>query len=127
MIGGEYMDNVRRRSREAAARYRRRHKKVLKQRRLSNYKELRDWADGLKEGIPCKDCNKEFPPYVMDWDHVRGRKVKSVSDLCATGANNGSENVRKAIMKEITKCELVCSNCHRIRTHERRGKERRYG
>ena len=24
------------------------------------------------------------------------------------------------IKKEIEKCEIVCSNCHRIRTHKRR-------
>ena len=27
---------------------------------------------------------------------------------------------KKKLMEEIAKCEVVCSNCHRIRTHVRR-------
>jgi hypothetical protein len=27
---------------------------------------------------------------------------------------------KKNILKEIKKCDLVCANCHRIRTHERK-------
>jgi len=27
---------------------------------------------------------------------------------------------KKKIDEEIAKCEIVCSNCHRVRTHKRR-------
>lgn len=61
---------------------------------------------------PCVDCGLCFPPYVMDFDHVRGTKTHNVSRLLHWGSN--------AVFAEIAKCDLVCSNCHRIRTHNRR-------
>lgn len=66
----------------------------------------------LKENKPCSDCHKIYPHYVMDWDH-RENKVDNVSTLVAKGQKT------KALI-EIDKCDLVCSNCHRIRTHQRR-------
>jgi hypothetical protein len=49
----------------------------------------------------------------MDFDHVRGRKHKNVMELIPTLS-------KKKIDEEIAKCEIVCSNCHRIRTHQRK-------
>jgi len=62
---------------------------------------------------PCTDCGVRYPPYVMDLDHVRGTKVRNVA-LLKTYATT-------AILRaEIAKCEVVCANCHRIRSHRRR-------
>lgn len=66
----------------------------------------------LKESVPCMDCNKKFPYYVMDFDHVTNDKSFEIS----TNSGKSLENIKK----EIEKCEIVCSNCHRIRTHKRR-------
>jgi lysyl-tRNA synthetase class I len=52
----------------------------------------------------------------MDFDHVRGRKHKNVMELIPTLS-------KKKIDEEIAKCEIVCSNCHRIRTHGRKVKK----
>lgn len=60
---------------------------------------------------PCMDCGKAYPHYVMDLDHVRGKKVRNVSGMI----KNCSV---KRIKKEIAKCDLVCSNCHRERTQK---------
>lgn len=65
-----------------------------------------------KDG-PCTDCGQRFPTYAMDFDHVRGEKVAAVSVLVSKGA---SEEI---IREELAKCELVCANCHRIRTFSR--------
>jgi len=64
------------------------------------------------KAVPCTDCGGKFPPEAMDFDHVRGEKVKHVGWL-----EDGSL-VR--LMAEIAKCELVCANCHRVRTAQRR-------
>ncbi len=66
----------------------------------------------LKEN-PCTDCTLRFPYYVMDWDHRPGEtKSFNVSEALY---NYGLER----ILAEIKKCDLLCSNCHRIRTHKR--------
>lgn len=68
-------------------------------------------VDALKKG-PCSDCGDEFNPWQMQFDHVRGKKIDSVSNLVR-------HNRRKAVFLEIAKCELVCANCHADRTHNR--------
>src|SRR5690349_12006022 len=72
--------------------------------RLRKYNRIKE----LKNK-PCMDCGKFYPPYVMDFDHVRGEKKFDLSRLSG----------KAVTLKEITKCELVCANCHRIRTHLR--------
>jgi hypothetical protein len=60
---------------------------------------------------PCADCGGCFPPCAMDFDHVSGDKV---DDVCGLLFDTGRW---ERILAEIAKCELVCANCHRIRTH----------
>jgi hypothetical protein len=64
---------------------------------------------------PCADCGNEYPSYVMDFDHVRGEKVANLGRLVNKPAT------LEAIANEIAKCDVVCSNCHRIRTHSQPG------
>ena len=74
---------------------------------------LAQYIRDLKEASPCMDCKNKYPYYVMDFDHVRGKKHANVMELIPTLS-------KKKIDLEIAKCEIVCSNCHRIRTHVRR-------
>ena len=61
---------------------------------------------------PCQDCGKKYPHYVMDFDHREGeKKLLEVARMVAGGWS------LKKIMKEIKKCDIVCSNCHRLRTY----------
>lgn len=62
------------------------------------------------KSVPCTDCKIQYPYYVMDFDHL-GDKVYNVHDMDLTST--------KKILDEMAKCEVVCSNCHRIRTYER--------
>lgn len=64
------------------------------------------------KACPCVDCGVQYPPYVMDLDHVRGEKLFVLSK----GYNHSVE----AQLAEIEKCDVVCTNCHRERTHVRR-------
>lgn len=78
-----------------------------------SYDRRKAWRDSLKEGQPCVDCGQVFPPCCMDWDHVRGEKCFNVSQAAIFKS-------KEVTLREISKCELVCANCHRIRTHRRK-------
>jgi hypothetical protein len=61
---------------------------------------------------PCEDCGQSFPPWVMDFDH-RDPKTKSF----ALAAGHALLKSREALLAEIAKCDIVCANCHAIRTY----------
>ena len=73
--------------------------------------EIQSFLVELKN-VPCADCGNIYHHCAMDFDHVRGNKVASVSSL------KRFHSFAK-IKKEIAKCELVCAVCHRIRTFNR--------
>jgi len=62
---------------------------------------------------PCADCGKTFHYAAMDFDHVRDIKRVDISRMIRTGYSVA------AIEQELKKCEVVCANCHRIRTWSR--------
>ena len=72
--------------------------------------ELRRYLDGVKMERGCIDCGYRKHPSALDFDHVRGEKVLLVS-ACKSRAQADTE---------ITKCDVRCANCHRIKSWERR-------
>lgn len=61
---------------------------------------------------PCTDCKGWFEPCQMQFDH-RDRTTKSglVSDFLRVST--------KRLLEEVAKCDVVCANCHALRTHVR--------
>lgn len=76
--------------------------------------EYQDRNDAIKLARGCADCGWREWARGLDWDHVRGTKVASIAGLIANG------RLWSEIEDEIAKCDLVCANCHRIRTTVRR-------
>jgi hypothetical protein len=74
------------------------------------YRNTTELLNGIKNS-PCMDCGNRFPPECMDFDHVKGSKIDCVGSL---KLNPGK------MLQEISKTELVCACCHRIRTKNRR-------
>ncbi len=69
-----------------------------------------EYIKKLKE-VPCKDCGIQYPSYVMDFDHFeKTSKIETINRLA------GTRTGWRRLKQEIKKCEVVCSNCHRIRT-----------
>lgn len=60
---------------------------------------------------PCMDCGGVFPTECMDFDHVRGDKKFTISVQ--------RRRPWQEVLDEIAKCDVVCANCHRIRTKRR--------
>ncbi len=72
------------------------------------------WVIDRAKDRPCSDCGLRYPPYVMDFDH---------RDSTRKRFNIGRDAfalIPDAVLREeIEKCDVVCSNCHRMRTHGR--------
>ena len=90
-----------------------------KKRAISTKKYRGKRAEWLiaQKSKPCADCDNRYPFYCMDFDHVRGVKEFGIAD------SQWSWKSIAQLEVEIAKCELVCANCHRIRTYERTGEE----
>lgn len=63
----------------------------------------------LKKG--CVDCGYSEHHAALDFDHIKDEKSFNVCN---------AKSITSAKV-EIRKCEVVCSNCHRIRTYTRLG------
>lgn len=70
----------------------------------------RAYVKELKEATPCMDCGKFYPCYVMDFDHQRDKKF-NIANMMQRASSF------ETLLTEIAKCEIVCANCHRERTH----------
>lgn len=72
---------------------------------------LKEFVWGLKNK-PCPDCKRKFKPWQMHFDHVRGEKLGNIGSMVTKG-------LKKKLLEEIKKCEIVCANCHAGRTYQR--------
>lgn len=101
------------RGKEAKRRYYEKNKaKYIAQAELRRQK-LRDLIRDLKRDRPCADCQRTFHPVCMDFDHRPGETK------CFTIAEYAKMVSWARILEEVKKCDLVCANCHRIRTAAR--------
>lgn len=84
--------------------------KIKQQERVKkNRNRLQDVVLEVKESNKCFIC-EEQNPMVLEFDHLEN-KSESVSEMVRIGVKP------EAIKNEITKCRILCSNCHRIKTH----------
>lgn len=73
--------------------------------------EALEWLRQLRE-VPCADCGGTFPPYAMDFDH----RDPTQKCFALAGGNVLLKN-RDELVAEIAKCDIVCANCHAVRTY----------
>lgn len=71
---------------------------------------------------PCADCGDAFPHYVLTFDHRDG------SSHIGRKSNDGRPYSMKQHLlrigkekqiEELNKCDVVCYNCHAVRTYKR--------
>ncbi len=122
------IDRLKRELEKCVPRCARCHRRVTQEQRFSKHRlaerlppswqlriEMQDANDSVKLARGCADCGWSKWARGLDWDHVRGPKVSTIAIMI------GRRDSWQAIEEEMAKCEVVCANCHRIRTHERRG------
>lgn len=75
--------------------------------------ERRKWIRKYKLERGCADCGYRDNAAALQFDHLPGHKKEFRI------AENTNTNI-DALKAEIAKCEVVCANCHCIRTEQRR-------
>jgi hypothetical protein len=71
-------------------------------------------VDAIKLERGCMDCGYSDHPAALDFDHRPGTGPKRASVAALVTSATLAD-----IDAEIAKCDVVCANCHRIRTAER--------
>jgi transposase len=77
--------------------------------------KIRKLIQETKHNKPCADCKEKYPYWIMEFDHL-GDKLFEMSEF-----HHSTCDIEK-VKKEINKCEIVCSNCHKNRTYKRQMK-----
>lgn len=81
--------------------------------RMQKYQKLRkDFVNEIKVKKGCFICGYNAHPAALDFNHVRGVKHFNISQ--------DSKVALDKLLAEIDKCDVLCSNCHRIHTYENR-------
>lgn len=82
--------------------------------KLSNQRKS-EWLREIKNlyKIACVECGYDKHVEALDFHH-KDRETKSFD------INQAKSQSKKAIIEELNKCEVLCANCHRIRTYNER-------
>lgn len=91
-----------------------RHLKKAQQRRKDGWRKSQVLMLQYLSNLACVDCG-ESDILVLDFDHVRGTKIKPVGFMLRYGFS------WKKVKEEIDKCDVRCANCHRRRTAKQFG------
>lgn len=78
--------------------------------------ESQDFLEELqayKENRGCEQCLEMHPHYVLEFDHRP--EFKKIDNVYRVYKKFGKDKA----WEEVAKCDVVCSNCHKIRTYER--------
>lgn len=89
--------------------YYQRNKEMLEESKTRRIDVAKDYICSVFE-TGCADCGTT-DIRVLEFDHL-GNKITGISQMRGYSLSK--------IKEEIAKCEVVCANCHNIRTSERR-------
>src|SRR5580692_8009755 len=81
---------------------------------LARRKEIRAWFQEYKGTLACSKCGFKHPA-AIDFHHISD-KTAGVTEVVQRALS------KERILEEIKKCEVLCSNCHRILHYDERRK-----
>jgi len=70
-------------------------------------KQIKIWLLNFKKELKCNQCGLKHPA-IIDFHHKEKNKEKAISQMVCDGYSISR------IKQEIKKCDILCSNCHRI-------------
>lgn len=71
-------------------------------------KSIKDWMKEYRSTLKCEKCGQNHPA-TLDFHHENSdEKEKDVSVMVQESYS------KERILEEISKCSVLCSNCHRI-------------
>ncbi len=82
------------------------HKEEVIERKKRRQKEIHDWYREYKSTLCCIKCGETHPACLQF--HHRDRTEKKF----ALGEVGSRASSIKSLMQEISKCEVLCVNCH---------------
>jgi hypothetical protein len=88
-------------------------KVYYKEKRQRYQKSIKSWLIEYKSKLECKNCG-ESRWWVLDFHHVDPKQKEY------NLANLAKDKGKKAFLKEVKKCDVLCSNCHRDLHHRLR-------
>lgn len=97
-----------RHSAETIAKMKARDARRVTERTAANF----EYVTRLKLERGCADCGYNAHAAALDFDHLPGTEKRR-------GISRMVQSHRNTLLRELAKCEVVCSNCHRIRTWRR--------
>lgn len=92
-------------------------KKQYEDRKTRNgvsYKQKQQFVRNLKDNKICLDCKRTYRYWMLDFDHRPGT-IK----ICEMSHCYHKLHTQEAILNEASKCDIICTNCHRDRTFMR--------
>ena len=105
-----YKDPLDERAKEARRKHYYNNKEQYFKRNADKKTEMKEYLKKIKD-VPCMDCGVKYPSYVMDLDHRNPiEKIANINQIISSLSWS-------KFFEEIAKCDVVCANCHRQRTH----------
>lgn len=81
-------------------------------RKKDSRNKIRKFLQEYKSTQKCVDCKEDYPYWILEFDHLEDKHF-TISNFSSKTSNI------ETIKKEIAKCDVVCSNCHKNRTFYR--------
>ena len=89
---------------------------------LKLYYKKRDIIQRYKLRYGCAHCGYKESAYALQLDHIDPSTKHP--KLKIKGINRGIHGLNWVDMRiEIRKCQILCANCHAVKTHERNENE----
>jgi hypothetical protein len=88
-------------------------KDKVDKRRIDARGKITRYIQEYKSSKSCADCKENYPYWILEFDHLGNKEFNISQHRIHTISLD-------RVKEEIQKCEVVCSNCHKNRTFNRR-------